>query len=532
MRTRRTTPALPAGTVALDTIVELGPGRLADEHVAEAERLRTRVRERLALGDGLSVVALVGGTGVGKSALVNRLVGAPLATEGVRRPTTERPLAVAAAGFGAPQSPGDALLDWLGIDEATVAPEGFPDGLLLLDLPDHDSVLVGNRRLAARLAERVDGLFVVVDPVKYARADLHEGPLAALTDHAEVVTVVLNRVDELDDEAIGRCRNDLLAKLAATGHERVEVLLTSAADGTGIEALHRRLRDLVTTRSVAHRRLSADVAAFARRVDVDLPALPAPLRDTGHLLDALLEATDAHRIVAEAGVAYRRDARTATRSPLARVALLPVRGVVEVGRAFGIRDPVPGNEATPVSPARVETVIARELGLVEATGEAHVALGSTIERLAAGNAPVLGDAVGGVGVRPTRRRWWPVLAAVRGLAEACALVGFVWLALLGIVDWLELPGLPTPQLTPTIGWPTALLLGGLLLRLLLGAGVRVAVSRGAARHRERVGRQLRARLATVVDERILAPYAEELDRHVRLREALEEARDAADRRRR
>ena len=66
---------------ALDAIAELGPGRLPPELVAEAARRRASIDERLALGDGLTVVAVVGGTGVGKSALVNRLVGAPVATQ-------------------------------------------------------------------------------------------------------------------------------------------------------------------------------------------------------------------------------------------------------------------------------------------------------------------------------------------------------------------------------------------------------------------------------------------------------------------
>ena len=52
-----------------------------------------KVEERTALVGGHTVVALAGATGSGKSSLFNALVGSPVATVGVRRPTTSTPTA-------------------------------------------------------------------------------------------------------------------------------------------------------------------------------------------------------------------------------------------------------------------------------------------------------------------------------------------------------------------------------------------------------------------------------------------------------
>jgi GTP-binding protein EngB required for normal cell division len=505
---------------ALDAIAELGPGRLPPELVAEAARRRASIDERLALGDGLTVVAVVGGTGVGKSALVNRLVGAPVATEGVRRPTTSWPVAVLPPG----DAPTSALLDWLGIDERVTAPASFPEGLVLLDLPDHDSVVARHRQTAARLSGRVDGLLVVVDPIKYARADLYDGPLAALTDHAEVVTVVLNRIDELQPDDVERCVADLTERLDGRAFELVT---TSASTGEGIERLRARLQELAASRTAARRRLVGDVSALARRAIDELADVTDPVPDAARLREALMDATDAHRVVAEAETTYRRDARRGVRSPLGRLVLLPVRGVGGVARSFGIGDPKPAKDASHPSVARIETVLAGELRLQRTTGATHAMLGATIAELAARGAPALADAVGRVGVRPEPRRWWPVMAAIRGIVEAVALVGFVWLVLLGLAEWLQLPDIPTPELTGALTWPTALLLGGLLVRVLIGMLTRMVVSVGARRHRDRVARRIRSELDAATEQRLLTPYRDEVDRHARLRAALHGAANAA-----
>ncbi len=55
--------------------------------------LRGRLRQRTGFLGEILVVALVGGTGSGKSSLLNALCGAQVATVGIERPTTSRSLA-------------------------------------------------------------------------------------------------------------------------------------------------------------------------------------------------------------------------------------------------------------------------------------------------------------------------------------------------------------------------------------------------------------------------------------------------------
>jgi hypothetical protein len=123
-------------------------------------------------------------------------------------------------------------------------------------------------------------------------------------------------------------------------------------------------------------------------------------------------------------------------------------------------------------------------------------------------------------VAETRRAWWPVAAGMRGLAEATALVGVVWQLLLGAVVWLGLPALPRPMLTEELSWPAALLVAGVVVRVLLGWLTRLALVASSRRLRTHARRRLRARLAEVVSHDLLAPYDQEVTAVSELRAAL------------
>lgn len=506
---------LAAVTAALDTLVESGGDLLGPTHLDEVTELRGRIRERVRHGDAITVVAVAGGTGAGKSALVNRLAGTQVATEGVTRPTTDHPVAVAREL----DASGRALLDHLDIHDRRVVDEGLPPELIVVDLPDHDSVVESHRTTSARLAARVDALLVVVDPVKYARADLHHGPLADLTRHADVVTVVLNRSDELSDEDLERCRADLADRLAADGLDDVELLTTSAATGEGITPLRQHLERLAASRSAAVRRLVADAAQLADRIAADAGE-PAELTgDLGALVPPLLEATDAHRSAAEAAAAYRLAGRQGCRSPLARLVGLAGRVGSQLRGAFAPSEPAPPppNRST----AAIEAVLADRLELAGATGREHAALAAAIDRIAHDAAPEVIDAVEAVPLRPEPRAWWTGLALLRGAAEAVALAGLVWLVLIGVADWLGLPEVPAPQLNDVLSWPAALLVYGLAGRILLGIVSRLLIAVGARRHAALVSRRVRRRLTSAVEEHVLAPVRDELERRRTVRAQLD-----------
>ncbi|HAS12911.1 MAG TPA: hypothetical protein DCS55_20745, partial [Acidimicrobiaceae bacterium] len=136
-----------------------GPGRLPPDLAEDVAATVERAQTRLGRGADRTVVALAGATGSGKSSLFNALVGEDISPVGVRRPTTST---ARAAVFDADGALGDGtadLLDWLQVPQRHVVPaERAPDlhGLVLLDLPDHDSVEADHRAEVDRLVEVVD----------------------------------------------------------------------------------------------------------------------------------------------------------------------------------------------------------------------------------------------------------------------------------------------------------------------------------------------------------------------------------------
>lgn len=265
-----------------------GPGGFSQELLTEAENLLRRSGERMRMSASHTVVALAGGTGSGKSSLFNAMAGANFSPAGVTRPTTKHSHACVWGMEGAA-----ALLDWLGVQRrhryarASALDEGEASltGMLLLDLPDHDSVVTGSAALVDRLVKMADMLVWVLDPLKYADASVHRRYLIPLAGHAAVTTVVLNQVDTLSPEQAADCESDLRRLLDAEGLTETQVLVTSATTGAGLNDLRRVLADAVAARQAATDRITADVDALMERFAIHAgdsvpgwlpPAPPAP----------------------------------------------------------------------------------------------------------------------------------------------------------------------------------------------------------------------------------------------------------------
>jgi len=509
---------LAARLEALSSVAELGAGRLPDEVLADLRALDERAGTRLRLSGEYTVVALAGATGSGKSSLFNAVVGAPLATVGIRRPTTSATQAVVFGPAGASE-----LLDWLQIGtrqyrEASDAPE--LSGLVLLDLPDHDSTELSHRAEVDRLVRLVDAFVWVLDPQKYADAVLHDAYLRPLAAHREVMVVTLNQSDRLSADDLDSCLRDLRRLLAEDGLAGVPVLATSAVTPDGAAPLHAFLASTVADHRARTARVSADLDSVAARLTPLVPqrrSEPA-LRDAERRLQsAIAGAAGVPAVVAAVGRAYERRG-------LAAVGWPPLRWIPKLRP-----DPL---RRLGLGQSDAQDVVLRRTSLPSASAASRAGVDSAVRSLAdtasAGlpppwprmlleaaksRAPAVPDAldraVGGAHLGMDRSpRWWRAVEAVQWLLLATAVVGGVWLAVLAVLAYLQID-LDAPSLGP-FALPTVLLVGGLALGVLLRAVIRPFVALGAARRRRRAASELRQRVDAVGEELVLAPLRAEL----------------------
>jgi len=515
---------LDARLEALARAAELAEGRLEPSAVEPARAVVARAGERLGHGLEATVIALAGPTGAGKSTLFNVLAGRPLVAEGVTRPTTST---ATAAVWGAPQS---GLLDWLEVPARNVVGEE-PDGLVVLDLPDFDSVEAAHRLEVDRLVRLVDLLVWVVDPQKYADAALHDRYLRPLARHSAAMLVVLNQSDRLGAEA-GRARGDLARLVAASGLGETPVLALSARTGEGVDELRTELEDRVARREAALGRLAADVdGAVDALAAAAGEGKPAGLRrgDREALLGALGDAAGIPAVEAAALAAHRRRGTLATGLPwvswLKRLRPDPLKRL-RLGDAprEDVRTSLPA--PTGVQRARVDAAIRALAG--DAARGLPDPWPALARRAATASEDELADrldkAVAGAELRMTRPRWWTPVRWLQWLLAGLALAGVLWLAVLAGLGYLQLDNaVPTPDVRG-IPAPTALLIAGLVAGIVVAFVARIVNGFGARRRARRARRALDERVAVVADELVLAPLEAELAALGNLRGALATAR--------
>ena len=243
-----------------------GPdGGFSQPLLDDAESVLKRAGERLRLSGNHTVVALAGGTGSGKSTLFNALSGATFSPPGVTRPMTRHAHACVWGIQGAAP-----LLDWLGVQRrhryarASVLDSGESDldGLILLDLPDHDSVVTASMAAVDRLSKLADMVVWVLDPQKYADAAVHNRYLIPLAGHADVFTVVLNQIDALSPQQARDCEEDLRRLLDAEDLIDAPIFPVSARTGEGLGELRALLAETVTQNRAVTDRITADIDAM------------------------------------------------------------------------------------------------------------------------------------------------------------------------------------------------------------------------------------------------------------------------------
>ncbi|MCJ7826880.1 MAG: 50S ribosome-binding GTPase, partial [Demequinaceae bacterium] len=252
------------------------------------------------------IVALAGGTGSGKSSLFNALTGMDFAIVGVSRPTTAH---VSAATWGGKSN---ALLDWLEVaPERRLLCETALDadeeaafrGLILLDLPDHDSVDASHKQIVDRVVPMADLVAWVVDPQKYADNALHSQYLASVASVGAPSAVILNQIDRLTRGDADAVMFDVRRLLAEKGIDNAPVLLTSVTTGAGIDSLRSVLASVVKKRSVAAEAVRSDLVAtgrdlakaLAKGAEPVIPSIDTLVEDLARAagVDAFAEAVDA-----------------------------------------------------------------------------------------------------------------------------------------------------------------------------------------------------------------------------------------------
>lgn len=529
----------------LERAVEVAQGRLPDEMVEPAREVVQRAGQRLRLSTDHTVVALAGATGSGKSSLFNALSGLDLAATGVKRPTTSWTLACAWGHEGA----GD-LLDWAGIPRRHQVSRGSLldsadgddelHGLVLLDLPDHDSTEVSHHIEVDRLVQMADLLVWVLDPQKYADAAIHDRYLKPLASHSDVMMVVINHIDEVPENQRESFLSDVRRRVKEDGLSDVPVLATSATRGDGVDALRDHLVRLVQRKEASRGRLVADVeAAAARLSSATGDAQPDDIdkASRSNLLEAFAVAAGVPVVVDAVERSTRTRARQATGWPLTKWLSrlrpdplkrlhLGLKSDERKGLRAASRTSLP--QATAAERARVDTTV--RAVVTDATSSLPHQWAVSVRRASVSRLEDIGDALDravgetelGVQRSPL---WWGGVQVLQWVLLAAALVGGLWLAGLAGLAYLQMPEPDTPD-WHEIPVPTLGLLGGILAGVALALVARLLASLSAKRRAAAVDKRLRSGVAEVVENRVVGPIQTEIEAYRTCRDGLAAARKA------
>ena len=609
---RGATPAVATSPFArsvasLKDAISYGEGRVPETVLLDAAETLERLSQRRELSTEHTVIGFFGATGSGKSTLFNAIAGQNIALSAPTRPTTST---VQAAIWEAEGS--EELLDWLGIDkrvypqtqalaaegEATegneaggnnkatggaAAPNAVTEpapglfnrirravggrgemrtrtgGLILLDMPDFDSVTTTNRDLAARMMRYVDVLVWVVDPQKYADAVIHRDFMVPLAASGAQALCVLNQADKLAPAEVPAVLASLTRLLQAEGteaHLLAAPIAVSARTGEGVDVLRDLLAQVAAAKSLSLQRTDAQLHATASQLrnyaggEGTVLAGAYALDAEQKLVKACYSSSQAEQVLEAATASYRRAAGQRTgwiltrwmsrlkADPLRRLHLGQqdeTKSTSKAEKSAGMLGSDSENAPELVASSLPPLSAAQKAGMANAVRQYSKQMAARIDEpwkrsmkeAALSREAELPELLERDMVRidyglGRTRAPWVIFNALQWIALMSALVGVGWLTLISGLAYLQiqLPPAPTPEGSP-VPLPTLLLLLGVLLGIASAGVGRLLTAMGSRYY----ARKLRGRLQTGVEKAVqscvVAPVQQEAKRLNAYRKALD-----------
>ena len=608
---RGATPAVATSPFArsvasLKDAISYGEGRVPETVLLDAAETLERLSQRRELSTEHTVIGFFGATGSGKSTLFNAIAGQNIALSAPTRPTTST---VQAAIWEAEGS--EELLDWLGIDKrvypqtqalaaegeavegngagkhnkagGAAAPNAVTEpapglfnrirraiggrgemrtrtgGLILLDMPDFDSVTTTNRDLAARMMRYVDVLVWVVDPQKYADAVIHRDFMVPLAASGAQALCVLNQADKLAPAEVPAVLASLTRLLQAEGteaHLLAAPIAVSARTGEGVDVLRDLLAQVAAAKSLSLQRTDAQLHATASQLrtyaggEGTVLAGAYALDAEQKLVKACYTSSQAEQVLEAATASYRRAAGQRTgwiltrwmsrlkADPLRRLHLGQqdeTKSASKAEKSAGMLGSDSENAPELVASSLPPLSAAQKAGMANAVRQYSKQMAAridepwkrSIKEAALSREAELPELLERDMVRidyglGRTRAPWVIFNALQWIALLSALAGVAWLTLISGMAYLQiqLPPAPTPEGSP-VPLPTLLLLLGVLLGIASAGVGRLLTTMGSRYY----ARKLRGRLQTGVEKAVqscvVAPVQQEAKRLNAYRKALD-----------
>jgi len=307
---------------------------------------------------------------------------------------------------------------------------------------------------------------------------LHLGYIQPLANHAGILRFVLNQVDRLDDGGAS-VSADFARLVAEDGIAGAEIIGVSALTGAGFDRFEEELVGAIAARNAALVRVDADLAEAGSALAIDGSFADHEGKNRDQLIAGLAEAagSNAASEVAQRhhvrqgslamGWPFTRWLRRLARKPLADLPGPGRTGAAEPRADLAIRDyaeAVADNSEPPWPAATRSAAFAERDELLD-----------DLRR-------TVGRETVNAGAKP---KWWMAVAWLQRVLALTAVVGLVWLIVVAVLGgFFHFDTEPLLPPTPRYDWmplPSALLIGGAVLGLLIGLLSRIPLNVGAAR---------------------------------------------------